>query len=101
MYHNESLKQGNMSCQRHKGYVGMDSRRYGELGLCIFFLALGLYKIIKDLPINDLLAMIWVYRGVENIYEYESLGTRKSLISAVCGIVAGIVFAILYVLQTW
>lgn len=73
----------------------------GEIGLCIFFILLVIYNFIKGLSVYDLLAIFWGYLGVSYIYKYRAFKTKKSLITAVCGIIAAVGFLLSYVLQTW
>ena len=82
-------------------YVEMKSRRYGEIGLAVFFIALIVYKLIKGLPANDLLAVFWGYLGVGYIFKYRFYKTKSHLVSAVCGMIEAVAFTITYVLQTW
>lgn len=103
MDRDEILKRNKQFNSKDEGeqYVEMKARRFGEIGLCFFFIALILYKFIKGLPANDLLAVFWGYLGVGYIYKYRFLKTNSSLISAVCGMIAAISFAIAYIVQTW
>lgn len=99
----EILKRNKLSNTKDEGeqYIEMKARRYGEIGLCTFFILLILYKMINNIPTNDLLAVFWGYLGVGYIYKYRYLKTKSSLISAVCGMLAAIAFALAYILQTW
>lgn len=82
-------------------YIEMQSRRFGELGLCAFFIALICYKFAKGLPANDLLALFWGYLGLGYVYKHKFSKTKNSLTSAICGMIAAIAFTIAYVIQTW
>ena len=82
-------------------YIKSKARRYGEIGLCAFFILLTFYKMLKGIPTNDTLAIFWGYIGVGFIYNYKFLKTRKALFSAICGMIAAISFTIAYILQTW
>lgn len=103
MERDEILKRNKQSTHKDEGeqYVEMKARRFGEIGLCTFFIALIFYKMVKDLPTNDLLAVFWGYLGVGYIYKYRYHKTRATLISAICGMIAAVTFAIAYILQTW
>lgn len=103
MDRDEILKRNKQFVKKDEGeqYVEMSARRFGEIGLCIFFIALIVYKFVKGLPTGDLLAVFWGYLGVGYIYKYRFLKTKSSLISAVCGMIAAIVFTLAYILQTW
>lgn len=103
MDRNEILTRNKQFTKKDEGeqYIEMKARRFGEIGLCVFFIALILYKFVKGLPANDLLAVFWGYLGVGYIYKYRFLKTKNSLISAVCGMIAAIAFVIVYILQTW
>ena len=82
-------------------FMEQQARRYGEIGLCGFFILLAVYKLIKGQPANDLLAVIWGYIGVSNIYKYRYSRTKQALTAAVCGVLAAVCFTAAYVLQTW
>lgn len=82
-------------------YIKSNARRYGEIGLCTFFIFLTVYKMWKGIPTHDTLAVFWGYIGVGYIYNYKFLKTKKTLFTAVCGIVAAISFTIAYIFQTW
>lgn len=103
MDRDEILKRNKQSTKEDEGeqYVMMKARKVGEIGLCAFFIALVLYKLAKGLPANDLLAVLWGYIGVGYISNYRFLKTKRSLISAICGMIAAVAFALGYVLQTW
>jgi hypothetical protein len=103
MNRDEILKRNKQAAAKDEGeqYVEMQSRRFGEIGLSVFFIALILYKFLKGLPANDLLAVFWGYLGVGYIYKYKFLKTKGSFFNAVCGMIAAICFALVYILQTW
>lgn len=103
MDRDEILKRNKQSSKKDEGeqYIEMQSKRFGEIGLGIFFIVLIIYKFTKALPANDLLAVFWGYLGVGNLYKYRFLRTKQSLISAICGIFAAVAFALAYILQTW
>lgn len=103
MDRDEILKRNKESNNKDEGeqYIEMKARRFGEIGLCVFFIALIIYKLAKGLPADDLLAVFWGYLGVGYIYKYRYLKTKNSLISAICGMIAAIAFTIGYILQTW
>lgn len=82
-------------------YVEDKSKRYGEIGMCIVFILLVIYNTVKGLPIYDLLAIFWGYLGVSYIYKYRANKTKKSLFTAICGMIAATAFMLSYVLQTW
>jgi len=103
MDRDEILNRNKQSTKMDEGtqYIKMQSRRFGEIGLSIFFIALIIYKFAKGLPSNDLLAVFWGYLGVAYIYKYKFLKTKQSLLSAICGMIAAVTFALAYILQTW
>lgn len=82
-------------------YVENKSKRYGEIGMCVAFILLVIYNFAKRLPIYDLLAIFWGYLGVSYIYKYKTYKTKKSLLTAICGMIAAFVFLLDYILQTW
>jgi hypothetical protein len=82
-------------------YLKDKARRYGEIGLCAVFILLIIYKTIKGIPCNDLLAMFWGYLGLQFVYRYRAKGENASLLSAVCGMIAAVAFFAAYILQTW
>ena len=103
MEREEILRRNRAAHEKDEGeqYVEMKSRRYGEIGLCAFFILMMVYKLAKGLPANDLLAVIWGYLGVSFVSKYRLSGNKKFLTSAICGIIAAISFGIAYVFQTW
>lgn len=103
MNRDEILKRNKQSPAKDEGqqYAQMQSRRFGEIGLCIIFLVLLVYKFAKGLPNNDLLAVFWGYLGVGDLYKYRFFKTKYSLVCAVCGILAAVTFALSYIFQTW
>lgn len=103
MDRDEILKRNKQFTKEDEGekYVEMQSRRFGEIGLCVFFLALFIYKLSKGLPANDLLAVFWGYLGVGYISKYRFIKTKNSLVSAICGMIAAIAFTLAYIIQTW
>ena len=84
-----------------KAYVEDKARRYGEIGMCVVFILLIIYNIIKKQPTNDLLAFFWGYLGVGYIYKYRAAKSKGTLISAICGMIAAVAFLLAYVAQTW
>ena len=82
-------------------YIESQSRRYGEIGLAIFFIILIIYKWYKGIPNQDIIGLFWGYLGVGSIYKYKFLKTRITLISTICGIIVAIFFTLSYVMNTW
>lgn len=82
-------------------YAENRSRRMGEIGLGIFFILLWIYKTAKGLPGQDLLALFWGYLGLGYIEKYRYYKTTSSLVSAICGMVAAVAFALSYFIVTW
>lgn len=103
MERDEILKRNKEANEKDEGeqYVKSKARRYGEIGLCTFFIILIVYKMSKGIPTNDILALFWGYIGVGFIYNYKFLKTKRALVSAVCGVIAAISFTIAYIIQTW
>lgn len=103
MNREEILKRNKESNPKDEGmeYIEDKAKRYGEIGLCIVFIILVIYKTIKGFAIYDLLALFWAYFGIGYIYKYRIFKTKKSLISAICGMIAAICSVLAYVLQTW
>lgn len=79
MERDEILRRNKQSTKEDEGeqYIEMQSKRFGEIGLCSFFIVLILYKLFKGLPANDLLAIFWGYLGVGSVYKYRFLKTKK------------------------
>lgn len=103
MDRNEILQRNKQGTVQDEGqqYIEMQAKKYGEIGLIAFFIALTVYKWCKGLPANDLLAVVWGYLGVGYIYKYQKVKTKGALVSAICGIVAAVLFALSFVIQTW
>lgn len=99
----EILKRGKERKGKDEGeqYIESQSRRYGEIGLSLFFILLLIYKWCKGLPTNDILGLFWGYVGVSYIYKYKFSKTKSTLISAICGMIAALAFTLSYILQTW
>lgn len=103
MDRDEILKRNKNSNPKDEGkvYVEDKARRYGEIGLCIFFILLIIFNSFKNQPTYDLLALFWGYLGVSYIYRYKATKAKGTLLTAVCGMIAAIGFLIAYVLQVW
>lgn len=82
-------------------HVENKSRRYGEIGFMVVFMLLVFYNFAKGLPIYDLLAIFWGYLGMSYVYKYRIFKTKAYLVTAICGMIAAVVFLLDYVLQTW
>ncbi len=103
MDRDEILRRNKESNPKDEGkvYVEDKAKRYGEIGMCVVFLLLVVYNLIKGQPLDDLLAMFWGYLGVGYFYKYRKFHEKGSLISAVCGMIAAVAFLLAYVIQTW
>jgi hypothetical protein len=103
MDRDEILRRNKECNPKDEGVVHIEdrARRYGEVGMCIVFILLILYKLVRGIPANDILALFWAYMGVGSVYKYRACKTKSYLVSAVCGTVAAVAFLLAYVLQTW
>lgn len=103
MNRDEILERNKADNQKDEGieYIDNKAGRYGEVGLCIFFILLVIYNFAKGKPVSDLLALFWGYLGMGYIYKFRANKTNRSLISAICGMVAAFSFLLAYVFQTW
>ena len=103
MERSEILEKAKTASQKDEGqeYLNNKARRYGEVGLCAFFLLITGYKLAMGIPANDILAVIWAYVGVGYLSKYRDLKTSRALFQAICGLIAAFAFAFAYLLQTW
>ena len=99
----EEILRRNKQTQQDEGekFIEDRSRRMGEIGLGIFFILLWGYKTWKGLPGQDLLALFWGYLGLGYIEKYRYYKTTSSLVSAICGMIAAVAFALRYVIVPW
>lgn len=63
MERDEILKRNKETNDKDEGaqYIKSKARRYGEIGLCTFFIIVTFYKLWKGIPSNDTLAILWGY----------------------------------------
>jgi len=103
MERNEILNRNKAGKPKDEGleYIEDKSRRYGEIGFTVIFILLVFYNFAKGLPIYDLLAVFWGYLGMSYVYKYRTFKTKAYLVTAICGMIAAVVFLLDYVLQTW
>ena len=103
MERDEILAKVKTAPQKDEGveYLNSKARRYGEIGLFVFFLLIMGYKLVMSIPADDILAIIWAYIGVGYLSKYHDLKTRKALLQAICGLIAAFAFGLGYLLQTW
>jgi len=103
MERNEILNRNKESKSKDEGleYIEDKSRRYGEMGFTVICMLLIIYNFAKGLPIYDLMAVFWGYLGMSYVYKYRAFKTKAYLVTAICGIIAAVVFLLDYVLQTW
>jgi hypothetical protein len=103
MEREEILRRNKDAHLQDEGQQFMEShaRRYGEIGLAVFFILITLYKLVKGIPSQDTLAIFWGYLGLTYIYKYVYTRSRQQLFQAACGMLAAVAFTIAYLLQTW
>ncbi|MDO5783542.1 MAG: DUF6442 family protein [Eubacteriales bacterium] len=80
-------------------YVAGKGRYYGVKAMAVMFLALFLFNLAQGQRNDIIFAMWWTYIGFEALGKYR-IGSRNKLylITAVCGILAGVLYAIDYIL---
>ncbi len=98
----EILKRSRME-NRDEGseYVDMKSRWLGEIGLCVFFSLILLYKAVKGLEYSDCIAMLMGYLGAAFLYKYLKRRSVIDLIGTIFAIFAAVAHAVLFVVKTW
>lgn len=77
------------------------AQQYVEMGVCGLLFAFMLYNFFKGLPIYDLLAVFWLYWGLNNLLIHRATKTSQTMFSAILGILAGVLFTVAYLVQTW
>ena len=81
-------------------YVEARARRFGEFGLVTFLILLSVYKGIKGMPFQDIVAIVWAYLGVSYVYKYIKMRSSRNLTAAICGMIAAVCFLLSYILNT-
>ncbi|MDO4286430.1 MAG: DUF6442 family protein [Eubacteriales bacterium] len=79
-------------------YVAGKGRYYGVKAMSVMFLALMLFNWIQGQKNEIIFALWWTYVGFEALGKYQVGHEKAYLITAVCGITAGILNAIIYIL---
>jgi hypothetical protein len=77
------------------------AQQYVEMGVCGLLFAFMLYNFFKGLPIYDLLAVFWLFWGLNNLLIHRVTRTSQTKVSAILGIAAGVLFTAAYLVQTW
>nr|WP_320026434.1 DUF6442 family protein [uncultured Acetobacterium sp.] len=77
------------------------AQQYVEMGVCGLLFAFMLYNFFKGLPIYDLLAVFWLFWGLNNLLMHRATKTAQTKVSAILGIAAGALFTAAYLVQTW
>lgn len=79
-------------------YAEGKGRYYGVKAMAVMFLALFLFNLAQGQRNDVLFAMWWTYIGFEALGKYRIGRKTVYLITAVCGIAAGVLYAMDYVL---
>lgn len=81
-------------------YAANTGRRLGFKAMCVIYIALTVFNLFTDQSNDALFATFWMYIGFEAYGKYCFNHRRSSLVCSVCGIVAGVLYAITHIIET-
>lgn len=79
-------------------YVAGKGRYYGVKAMAAMFLVLFLFNLAQGQRNDMIFAMWWTYIGFEALGKYRTSRSKLYFITAVCGILAGVLYAMDYIL---
>ena len=79
-------------------YMMNRGRRYG-VAMSSMFIILAVFNMYQGQDNNQILAIFWAYLGYESYGMYTVTHQKKRLVAAAAGVIAGILFAITYVIH--
>ncbi len=80
-------------------YMMNRGRRYGVMAMSSMFIILAVFNMYQGQDNNQILAIFWAYLGYESYGMYTATHQKKRLVAAAAGVIAGILFAITYVIH--
>ena len=70
-----------------------------EYMMSSMFIILAVFNMYQGQDNNQILAIFWAYLGYESYGMYTATHQKKRLVAAAAGVIAGILFAITYVIH--
>ncbi len=81
-------------------YAKNKGRGIGLMAMSAMFIALIIYNLVKGLNNYAIFALFWIYLGFESYGRYRFTKGKAELIGAAAGIITGVAFFILYIIET-
>ena len=84
-----------------KDHINQASDKIGFYALCFLSLALTFYKSSKNLPVGDVLSLLFVFISVGMFARYYASKERSVLLFGLFSSIIAVALIIMFVTQTW